>query len=42
MLASDPFGEGWLFKIKMTGALKDDLMDLAAYEKQLETEQTDS
>ena len=37
-LSSEPFGGGWLFKLKMSGDLGGDLMDLAAYEKQLETE----
>ncbi len=37
-LASDPFGAGWLFKVKVTGAPADGLMDLAAYEAQLESE----
>ena len=37
-LASDPFGAGWLFKLKITGDPSDGLMDLAAYEAQLESE----
>jgi glycine cleavage system H protein len=37
-LASDCFGEGWLFKVKITGEISGALMDLAAYEKQLEEE----
>ena len=37
-LANDPYGAGWLFKLKFGGDLADDLMDLAAYEKQLESE----
>jgi glycine cleavage system H protein len=37
-LASDPFGAGWLFKVKVTGDLREGLMDLAAYEAQLEAE----
>lgn len=37
-LASDPYGAGWLFKIKMSGAAGDNLMDLATYEKQLADE----
>ena len=36
-LSSDPYGAGWLFKVKL-GSASDDLMDLAAYETQLETE----
>lgn len=37
-LASDPFGAGWLFKVKMSGEKSEDLMDLAAYEAQLDSE----
>lgn len=37
-LGSDPFGAGWLFKLKMSGAVSEELMDLAAYEAQLESE----
>ena len=37
-LASDPFGDGWLFKIKMSGSPSAELMDLAAYEAQLASE----
>ena len=37
-LASDPFGAGWLYKVKLAGEPGGDLMDLAAYERQLETE----
>ena len=37
-LASDPFGAGWLFKVKLTGAPTGTL-DLAAYEQQLATEE---
>jgi glycine cleavage system H protein len=37
-LASDPFGAGWLFKLKLVGAPPAELMDLAAYEAQLEQE----
>jgi len=36
-LSNDPFGAGWLFKVKL-GSASDDLMDLAAYEGQLEAE----
>jgi glycine cleavage system H protein len=35
-LASDPYGAGWLFKVKLTQDPGDNLMDLAAYEQQLE------
>jgi len=37
-LAKDPFGKGWLFKLKVKAGAGADLMDLAAYEKQLATE----
>ena len=37
-LASDPFGAGWLFKVKMSAAPGDNLMDLATYERQLADE----
>ena len=35
-LASSPFTDGWLFKIKGDGSSRDDLMDLGAYEGQLD------
>lgn len=28
----DPYGKGWMVKIRLTGALADDLLDVAAYE----------
>jgi glycine cleavage system H protein len=37
-LASDPFGAGWLFKVKLAGA-PSGMLDLAAYEQQLATEE---
>ncbi|MDJ0523353.1 MAG: glycine cleavage system protein GcvH [Planctomycetota bacterium] len=37
-LTSDPFGAGWLFKVKVTGDLREGLMDLPAYEEQLASE----
>ena len=37
-LAGDPYGEGWLFKVKLTGDVSSEMMDLAAYEEQLTTE----
>jgi len=37
-LSSDPFGAGWLFKVKVSGATSDGLMDLPAYEAQLASE----
>ena len=37
-LSADPFGAGWLLKIKVSDASGlDEMMDLAAYEKHLET-----
>lgn len=37
-LAKDPFGKGWLFKLKVKPGAGAELMDLAAYEKQLASE----
>jgi len=37
-LSGDPFGAGWLFKVKLSGAPGDNLMDLATYERQLADE----
>ena len=37
-LASDPFGAGWLFKVKLAGT-PSGMLDLAAYEQQLATEE---
>lgn len=28
----DPYGKGWMVKLKLTGELPDDLLDVAAYE----------
>jgi glycine cleavage system H protein len=39
-LARDPYGEGWLFKVKVS-RVSPDLLDLAAYERQLATEAGD-
>ena len=36
-LTSDPYGSGWIYKVKL-GSLSDDLMDLAAYEQLLASE----
>jgi glycine cleavage system H protein len=36
-LSSDPYGAGWLFKVKVS-SVAEDLKDLAAYEQQLESE----
>jgi glycine cleavage system H protein len=39
-IATDPYGKGWLIKIKPEeGANLDHLMDLPAYEKQIASEQ---
>ena len=32
LLNTSPHEDGWIFKIRVTGALPDDLMDAAAYE----------
>ena len=37
-LAKDPFGKGWLFKLKVKPGTGADLMDLATYERQLASE----
>lgn len=37
-LAGDPFGEGWLFKVKLASDPAG-MMDLATYEQQLATEE---
>ena len=38
-LAKDPFASGWLVKVKVPAGTKlDDLMDAAAYQKQLDSE----
>ena len=42
-LAKDPFGAGWLAKLKVAAATSlDHLMDLPAYQKHLETASTDA
>ncbi|HEV3405579.1 MAG TPA: glycine cleavage system protein GcvH [Candidatus Dormibacteraeota bacterium] len=33
LINSDPFGEGWIFKLEMTGDLPTDLLDEDAYKK---------
>ena len=35
VLATDPHGKGWLIKVKASGPLASDLMDLDAYERQV-------
>ena len=37
-LATDPFGKGWLFKLKVKAGTPGGQMDLKAYEKQLAAE----
>ncbi len=37
-LATDPYGAGWIFKVKVAGEPGANLMDLAAYEEQLARE----
>ena len=37
-LATDPFGKGWLFKLKVKAGAAAGLMDLPTYEKQLASE----
>jgi glycine cleavage system H protein len=37
-LATDPFGKGWLFKLKVKAGIPGGQMDLKAYEKQLAAE----
>ena len=32
LVNADPFGQGWLVKIRLGGALPDDLLDRSAYE----------
>jgi len=38
LLSSDPYGKGWLLKLKVDGPAPADLLDLAAYEKQIAEE----
>lgn len=33
LVNSDPYGEGWILKLELSGDLPDDLMDEAAYKK---------
>jgi glycine cleavage system H protein len=33
LVNSDPFGDGWILKLELTGDLPSDLMDEAAYKK---------
>jgi len=34
ILNSDPYGEGWIIKVKVSGDTPENLMDYAAYQKQ--------
>lgn len=36
LINSDPYGEGWIVKLKIDGSLPADLMDAAAYQKYCE------
>jgi glycine cleavage system H protein len=36
LINSDPYGEGWILKLEVTGDLPPDLMDEAAYKKSTE------
>jgi len=33
LINSDPYGEGWILKVDLAGALPDDLLDEAAYKQ---------
>ena len=37
LINSDPYGDGWILKLEVTGELPKDLMDEAAYKKFTET-----
>jgi glycine cleavage system H protein len=37
LINSDPYGDGWILKLEMTGELPKDLMDEAAYKTFTET-----
>jgi glycine cleavage system H protein len=38
LLSSDPYGKGWLIRIKVDGPVSGELLDHAAYEKQVADE----
>ncbi|HEX9100140.1 MAG TPA: glycine cleavage system protein GcvH [Candidatus Dormibacteraeota bacterium] len=38
LINSDPYGDGWILKLELTGALPTDLMDEAAYKKSTESQ----
>ncbi len=37
LINSEPYGEGWILKLELSGELPGDLMDEAAYKKSTET-----
>ena len=37
LVNKDPYGDGWLVKVKLSGSVPDDLMDAAAYTELLKT-----
>jgi glycine cleavage system H protein len=38
LINSDPYGEGWILKLEVTGELPTDLMDEATYKKSTESQ----
>ncbi len=38
LINSDPYGDGWILKLDLTGDLPSDLMDEAAYKKSTESQ----
>jgi glycine cleavage system H protein len=38
LINSDPYGEGWILKLELTGELPTDLMDEATYKKSTESQ----
>jgi glycine cleavage system H protein len=38
LINSDPYGDGWILKVELTGDLPTDLMDEAAYKKSTESQ----
>ncbi len=38
LINSDPYGEGWILKLELTGALPTDLIDEATYKKSTESQ----
>ena len=41
-LAEDPYGAGWLFKVKLSTPPGGDLLDIAAYEQHVASESADA